>query len=383
MSRRMRRKMELATYPLALSSLAAQPQHPLMPMPYGPSVIDYPSVPLSRGSSRKAKQAARAASMHMRRIMPYTTFQTMSIPVTAAVPGMVFPMGTQASTQMSVNDSNWTRGRYVELMWDRGASEEFKLHNVMDIGSNSHMDDPLSTMKDHVVLFGDKVTDMYAEHLSPARCSGPIPLMVPAVKSYPTPMHYVEAMKMITAASPAMLMAGTTPQAAPGMAPLKACDIIGMHSDIFINQPSADAIRTISMQCNGAAKSAGWWKPETILCRFWLSLWIALWAKYSLYPAHMSVLLNTGKKMLIYSSTNTTYGVEESPQQEYHGVNATGMLLMLLRAMANKGWLSSRQINPIAVFDQHVKPILKTMLSDDGSGFPRIEESHTYTRQRF
>jgi hypothetical protein len=361
---------------MAMQNLAAQQQTALMPgMAYGPGVIDYSSALSARGSSRKAKQAARVAASLQRQMSPYGMpgVQTMSIPVTPMSGASIGYMGGVMQGQVALPATGRWGAQIDELTWDNVPNlnkDLFKWSIVLDLG-NHHTAETWDTLKDHVVLFGDDVTtDAYAEHLSPSRCSGPLPLMVPVPKSYPSPMHYVEAMKIVTSSSPAMLLGGLPAQQQMSAMPhMDSCDIARIQSDMLVQQPYASTIKTMAETCKSKAVAADFFKPETILCRFWLSLWISLWAKYSLYPRHMNVLLGTGKKLLIYAPTDgdTLYGVKKEENSEVrNGTNAVGILLLFMRTMARNGWLSDRRTSPTAMYDTYVKPVLAHILDSSG-----------------
>lgn len=333
-------------------------------MAYAPTgVIDYSDVPRSRSGRRSLATydpyTIYGNGLQQQQMSLGLGSQTINIPL--GLP-MNLGIGGGVASSKSVPSVVWASGAKIAGAWSTKGEKDFQWKDICEVDV-AGVTGKLDAVKDKVVVFSDdKMTDVYSEHLSPAY-GGALPILVPMQHTYPSPMHYVESMKMVSSASPAMLLAGIGSGIMPGQPQLDACDFARSQSDMIASQPYASVVKSVAGSCGEKALKAGFYKPESVLCRFWISLWIALWAKYQLYPKYMSALIGTGKKLLVYETDDKLYGMDSTGA----GANGTGILLMMMRLMASKGYLSNRYNSPTAVYDKYVRPLLESILTPDGN----------------
>jgi hypothetical protein len=262
----------------------------------------------------------------------------------------------------------------IIVNWNKAADADYKWDKICDFKEAWAGDELTATannVKDQVLCFSDeRSTDGYAEVLSP-KYGGPLPLLMPTPKKYPSPVHYVEAMKMISAATPGALMAGGIDVSAiTGQPVVDSCDIARLQSDTYLQQPYSSVMQSLSKPCDPKAIKQGFFDTTTILCKFWISLWIGLWAKYQLYPKYAGALVNTGSKLLIYLPADQdammVYGMK-SDSTMLKGCNAAGLMLMMIRKYAKAGVLTNRLAAPTAIYDKFMRPILEEIYGIDAT----------------
>jgi hypothetical protein len=212
-----------------------------------------------------------------------------------------------------------------------------------------------------ILPFTNKIgTDQWAEVLSPA--FGQITMDYPVPAVYPSPIHYVEAMKIASLSSMPMNLAGST--MGPGLA--TPCDNARLALPSLVMQPHASIIKSVADSCSVTGKD--WFKRETAHGRFWYSLWIALWAKYQQNPRYAGALFSTGNKLLMYYDSDPIYGHGPAPSNgAQRGMNAVGFLLMLLRGCVAAGWVSQRgpqAVHPGFIFDKWILPAIAAVYTD-------------------
>lgn len=221
--------------------------------------------------------------------------------------------------------------------------------------------DPSKTQdlqKDKILPFTNKIsTDQWAEVLCPE--FGRITEDEPVPAAYPSPMHYVEAMKIASLSSMPMNLGGM------GQTSSTPCDDARATLASLATQPHASIIKSVAASCPADTKD--WYKVETARGRFWFYLWLGLWAKYAQNPKYAGALYGTGNKMLTYYDADAEYG--NGNVQSVTGTDAAGFLLSIIRGIVAAGWTSSRSnpINPGYVFEKWVKPIIANSYGDDST----------------
>jgi hypothetical protein len=209
-------------------------------------------------------------------------------------------------------------------------------------------------MKDKILPFTSKLgTDQYAEVLSPE--FGRITVSEPVSSTYPSPMHYVEAMKIASLSS--------MPLGGMGQTPASPCDDARATLSSLALQPHASIIKSVANSCVVTGKD--WFKPETARGRFWFYLWIGLWSKFVQNAKYANALYATGGKLLIFYDSDAVYG--QGPDGA--GLNAAGFLMMLLRGIIGAGWGTQRNAanNPGFFFDKWVLPAINAVYKTDGT----------------
>jgi hypothetical protein len=213
-----------------------------------------------------------------------------------------------------------------------------------------------AAQKDKIQPFTNKLqTDTWAEVLSPE--FGRISVEEPVAAVYPSPMHYVESMKIASLSSMPM---GLTSQTA-----YSPCDDARATLASLALQPHASIIKSVANSCSltdGPGKD--WLKPETARGRFWFYLWLGLWNKFAQNSKYANALYSTGSKLLIYYDNDDIYG----QGSDGSGTNAAGFLLMLARGLIAAGYASVRgnAVNPGYLFDKWVLPAIKAVYKEDG-----------------
>lgn len=213
-----------------------------------------------------------------------------------------------------------------------------------------------SNVKGKILPFTDKInTDEWAEVLSPMY--GRIMVDEPVKAVYPSPMHYVEAMKIASLSSGPFSMGGTP-------AGLTPCDNARQTLAALALQPYATIIKSVADTCKVDLSSTNnWLTIETARGRFWFYLWLALWAKFSQNQQYAAQLVSTGGKILIYYSDDPIYG----QGQDGSKANAVGFLLMILRGIVAAGWAYNRAnpVNAIFVFKNLIEPAIAAVYKDN------------------
>lgn len=273
--------------------------------------------------------------------------------------GMTLPAKTWASLNQ-LKGKTWTEDKLPK------PTELFD-HDGLD-GSKSLNDD---VNKGKILMFTDDVVNDYWSSMLSPMVGGPIQINVPVPATYKSPMHYVEGMKVISSSTPGMLLGGVAQAVFNGE--YDSCDLAKSQIDYTLQNPYAQMVSGSTKVCDEKAVKTHFWKVESEPCKFWTSLWLALFSKHmargaaSARGSYHSALLSTGNKLLIYKSENSTYGVEDKTALE--GANAVGVILMILRALAKKGQLVEQ--NAGAAWEQIAKPILTTLYGkgDEGRTF--------------
>ena len=231
-------------------------------------------------------------------------------------------------------------------LWNQAAHASLKWKKLTDFDHQSIPDH----VGKHVLSFGSDVSsDYYAEALSP-RYSDLLPINIPvANRNYPSPVHYVEAMKILSVSTPKELL---------GLVPPTPCDYARDQIDLLVNQPNSYIIEDVAGRCDGD-RTGDFYDVSTVAGKFYISLWIALWAKYKINRKYLNTLLGTGRRMLVYHSSEEFYGINK----EMKGGNCVGFMLMLLRAMPDQ--ILSGKVSPVVIYDLYVRPILDNIVNYD------------------
>lgn len=296
--------------------------------------------------------------------------QAATVTLPSSVSSFVSPViisGGVGASQKGMNDKPVWNG--TKKLYDAIAGSD--MLNDLKIGREKIITDGIQVdklnnapeNKDKIFLFSnDRQTDSYAETLAPD-FGGPLYINVPAKVSYPSPVHYVESMKMLTSSSPATLLAGNT--IINSGIPMTPCDFSRISTPQMVRQPYASVITGVARACDNQALKQKFYEIDSVIGKFWASLWIGLWAKFYKYPKYASILAGTGTKLLVFDNEDTIYG---TPNGTSDGINAVGVLLMFIRAFVNAGYIVRRTHNPLAFFDKYVKPILLKMYKMDSDG---------------
>lgn len=219
--------------------------------------------------------------------------------------------------------------------------------------------------KDKVLLItDDTMSDYWSSMLSPI--VGAVQINVPRAGAvFNSPAHYVEAMQVISTATPPMLIGSAVNSLFNGGVTPGTCQEARMRLASAVAQTSIDMVAAQAQKCDQEAEKGRFWTPDSTRCKFWVSLWLALWAKHCQGKA-LNALTSTGNKFLIYKTKllDKKYGLNDA----LDGLNAVGIMLMLLRHMAQKGLLS-RVDNVGDVWEKHILPFLKEILDNDGTSF--------------
>lgn len=251
--------------------------------------------------------------------------------------------------------------------------DNYKKDDVWDQSINAAENLDHADNKDKVLLFTDDAqTDYWSSMLSPMY-GGPIQINVPVPATYKSPIHYVEGMKVISSSSPGMLFGGVAQAVFNGGINMTPCDIAKTQIDYTLQNPYAQMVVGSTAVCKDQAITTGFYKLQSEPCKFWTSLWLALFSKHmgrgpaASRGSYSSALLSTGKKLLIYQSSSAIYGVEELKMGDMKGTNAVGIILMILRALAQKGQLIEQNAGP--AWEKIAKPLLEALLNPDGQEF--------------
>jgi hypothetical protein len=198
-------------------------------------------------------------------------------------------------------------------------------------------------IKDQILAFSDNLaTDQYAEALSPNY--GTISVDVPVPGTFPSPTHYVSAMKIASLS-----------QAPMGMNALTPCDDARSAMAALALQPHASIAKQAAKACDSKIAEGGWYKLESARGRMFVHLWIGLWAKYLQNPRYAAILVGTEGKILKYDVSDDIMGSDNG-----NGFDIVGCMLMILRSIIVAGWFSyyGGRVNSVGVFDQWAKPVL-------------------------
>jgi hypothetical protein len=201
----------------------------------------------------------------------------------------------------------------------------------------------------HSLIFDDD-----AEALTPT-LGGKLTISVPRVATYASPMHYVEAMKLLAPST-------ANDDSRRGEANAAVCR--KAHGALAaLLKESAHYMRGAVHSCDAYAVEAGFLDPAPAECSFFFSLWIALWAKYSGDAEYRRLLASTGSKMLLYDSgkKESLYGVyhdENAVPSGYRGLNAVGIMLVVLRHLAKDGLLQRQFVSPSDMYGKVMLPVL-------------------------
>jgi hypothetical protein len=336
----------------------------------GGGVIDFGEIePPPRSRTRGSKAREELGPM-------YTEPEVMQVVIPVGGGTSVMPsIASAIAGERTVFVAKYTNLDKIIKAWDHtGIDPDVKWDKICSL-TLSNATKNLSEVKEHVLMFSDeKATDGYSEALSP-KFGGPLPLLSPTPDKYASPMHYVEAMKIMCSLTTAAALSpgGIELDPITGETNISKCDIIRIHMDPYIHQPHADVIKRFAAECEIPAIKKQFYDTETILGKYWLSLWIALWAKYQLYGKYMSTLVGTGNKLLIYlldsddKAVSNYYGMQAdegtSAGGTMKGINAVGILLMIMRQFARSGILANKSASPNGLYDKFVKHILENIFN--------------------
>lgn len=241
-----------------------------------------------------------------------------------------------------------------------------KIVDIPKTDANKDQDD--ATVKDKILPFtSDKTIDSNAVVLSPE--FGSIDMIEPVVAKYPTPIHYVEAMKISTFSSSTPNILGI-----PSIQKPTGCDKAREAIPSLVLRTGTFVIKAVSNACDASTdlkNRIDWYKPELARGRFWLYLWLALWQKYRDDSDLAGALVNTGSKLLIFYDADTVYGDGEGTTPPIVGVNTVGFILMFIRSLMAAGWWNYPSEGPgtvpNAIFEKWIRPAIDAVYEVDSA----------------
>lgn len=203
---------------------------------------------------------------------------------------------------------------------------------------------PFSDMKSEFLQFSDNINiDRNAEALHPK--FGEITVQIPTRGSYPSPLHYLHAMKILSLSE---MSFGHNVDTSP-------CDIARKNVAALATQPHAEIIEAMSAKCDTKITTRKWFSMASEDTKFFYYLFIAMWCKYAQNRKYADALRSTGSKYLFEKDAET--------------LNLYGVYLMIIRGLLAAGWVTykSGSVNPAGVFHKWVLPLISKIYSENSA----------------